>query len=178
MRKRTSGAKLGRQKAHRESLMRNQLRSLFTNGFLVTTTPKAKALKQKAESFLAKIKEDSLEKKRLMYSVLDDASLVEKAMKYSKEKEGKVSVIKFGFRDGDNAEMSKITLLDYAELFGKKKGTRKVAKSKDTKKKGETEFVEEKKDDKVLEKGKFDKSALNIKEKFVSKERAKSRSGI
>lgn len=173
-----SGAKLGRQKAHRESLMRNQMRSLFSNGFLVTTTPKAKALKQKAESFLSKVKEDSLEKKRLMYSVFDDTSLVEKTAKYLKEKEGRVSIIKVGFRDGDNAEMSKITLLDYAELFGKKKGTKKITKSKEVKKKGETEFVEEKKNDKVLEKGEVDKSALNIKEKFVKKERAKSRSGI
>ena len=176
MNKRTSGAKLGRKKSCREALIRNQMRSLFRSGFIVTTTPKAKALKSEVESFLSKIKEDSLETKRKMHSTLGDSSLVEKASELVKKGENKVGIIKIGFRDGDNAETSKVTLLGFEDLFGKKK-KRKTGK-KEEKKKGETEYVEEKKDDKVLEKGQADKGKLNIKEKFLSKERARSRSGI
>jgi len=177
MRKRISEAKLGRQKAHRESLMRNQMRSLFSNGFLVTTTPKAKALKSIAESFLSKIQEDSLEMQRTMYTMFGDKDLVKKALEFSKNGDNKVSIVKVDFRDGDNAETSKITLLGYSELFGGKKTAKRPEKKK-SKKKGETEFVEEKKEDKVPEKGKMEKGALNIKDKILSKERARSRSGI
>ena len=179
MNKRTSGAKLGRKKSGREALIRNQMRSLFSNGFLVTTTPKAKALKGEVESFLSKIKEDSLETKRKMHTTLGNASLVEKASELVKKEETKVGIIKVGFRDGDNAETSKVTLLGFEDLFGKKKkGKTSKTGKKEEKKKGETEFVEEKKDDKTLEKGKADKSKLSIKDKFINKERARSRSGI
>ncbi len=176
MNKRISGAKLGRKKSCREALIRNQMRSLFMNGFIVTTTPKAKALKSEVESFLSKMKEDSLHNKRKMYSVLGKTSLVDKASELVKKGETKIGIIKVGFRDGDNAETSKVTLLGFENLFGKKKKSQ-IGK-KEEKKKGETEFVEEKKDDKILEKGQTDKGKLNIKDRFVSKERARSRSGI
>ncbi len=180
MNKRTSGAKLGRKKSGREALIRNQIRSLFTYGFLVTTTPKAKALKSEVESFLSKTSEDSLQTQRTLYSVLGNASLVQKASKLLKEGENKVGIIKVGFRDGDNAETSKVSLLSYEDVFGKKKKSVRSKKKdkKEEKKKGETEFVEEKKDDKVVEKGEVDKSKLNIKDRFINKERARSRSGI
>jgi len=57
MRKRIKKKKLGRTKTHRESLMRNLLRSLFDHNYVVTTTAKAKALKQRIKkeiSFLEK----------------------------------------------------------------------------------------------------------------------------
>lgn len=177
MNKRNSKAKLSREKSHREALMRNQMRSLLTYGFLVTTTARAKVLKSQAESFLHKLKEDNLETKREAHSVLGNKKIAQKALEYAKKDDkSKVGIVKFGFRDGDNAELSKVTLFDYA---GEKTKQRPVkTKKRQTKSKGETEFVEEKKDDKVLEKAKLEKEALNIKEKFVSKERAKSRSGI
>ncbi len=175
MKKRISNRKLSREKAHRESMIRNQMRSLLTYGFLVTTTPRAKVLKGKIESFLHKLKEDNLETKRRAHSLLGEKKIVQKTLEYAKKEEkSKVGIVKYGFRDGDNAELSKVTLFDYA---GEKTKQRPV-KTKRKKGKGETEFVEEKKDDKVLEKGNIEKESLNIKEKFVSKERARSRSGI
>ena len=173
-----SGAKLGRKKSGREALIRNQLRSLFNRGFVVTTTPKAKVLKSKAESFLNKAKEDSLESKKLMHTVLGNSSLVEKASEYLQKAEVKVGIVKVAFRDGDNAETSKVTLLGYSDLFETKKGKKKTTKGKSKRKKGETEVVEEKKDEKFVEKGEKGKGVLNLKDKFISKERARSRSGI
>lgn len=165
-----SGAKLGRKKANREALLRNQMRSLFTYGFLTTTTPKAKAVKGIAESFLSKIKKDSLETKRAMHLVLGRNDLVEKATKFSQGGGNAVGIVKVGFRDGDNAETSKVFLIGDTSLFEQKKTKKKNVKDR-SQKKGRTEFVEEKKDDKTLDKGK-------IVDKVINKERAKSRSGI
>ena len=175
MNKRKSNAKLGRTKSHREALMRNQMSSLFTNGFLVTTTPKAKVLKQKTESFLHKIENDTLETKRLMYTILGKKELVKKAFEYSEKGEKKVSIVKISFRDGDSAETSKVTLIGFAKLFGKKKVTRKS--KKESKKEEAVEDVERQKEQ-IEVKAKSEKKFLNIKDRFVKKERAKSRSGI
>ncbi len=176
MNKRLSKAKLGRTKSHREALMRNQMRSLFTNGSLVTTTPKAKALKQTAESFLSKVEVESLEHTRAMYNMLGSKDLVKKCAEYIKKGENKVSIVKVSFRDGDSAETSKVTLIDFDKLFGKKKVT---LESKKTGKKKEVEVKEETgKTQKVNVEKKTEKKFLNIKDKFVNKERAKSRSGL
>ncbi len=172
--------KLGRTKSHREALVRNQMRSLFTSGSLITTTPKAKVLKQKTQSFLDMIKEQNLEVTRKMHVILGNAVLVKKATEYSKKGENKVQIVKIGFRDGDNAQTSKVTLANYVEKQKTKlqSKTTKVnekakAKEKTNGKGGETEFVEEKKDGKVLEKGK-----INLKDRFIKRERARTRSGI
>ena len=50
MYKRVKKVKLGRKVAHRESLRRNLLRSLFEKNSLVTTTLRAKVLKNDAMS--------------------------------------------------------------------------------------------------------------------------------
>jgi large subunit ribosomal protein L17 len=173
MNKRVSKIKLGRTKSHRQALIRNQMRSLFDHGFVVTTTAKAKVLKQKTESFLSKISKESLETRRLMHITLGEQDLVNKVAEYVQKTDKKVSIVKFGFRDGDNAETSKVSLLGYTELFGKKK----VQKRKSTKSKGK-KVVQEKQEKVVPEEKKADKGLLNIKDRFVKKERATSRSGL
>ena len=64
MYKRVKKLKLGRKTAHRKSLVHNLLRSLFDKNFVVTTTLKAKALKQE-EVLLTKIVFLSEEKYKL-----------------------------------------------------------------------------------------------------------------
>ena len=54
MYKRVKKVKLGRKVAHRESLRRNLLRSLFEKNSLVTTTLRAKVLKNDAMSLISK----------------------------------------------------------------------------------------------------------------------------
>jgi len=175
MNKRLSKAKLGRTKSHREALMKNQSRSLFTYGFVVTTTPKAKVLKQKTESLLNKVDGEKLESQKFLHMHFGKRELVKKVLDYCDKSEKKVSIVKVAFRDGDNAEMSKVILLGYQELFGKKKVVSKKGKKEDR----EKEVVqEEKKDFEKLEEKKKDKGLLNIKDRFVKKERARSRSGI
>jgi large subunit ribosomal protein L17 len=175
MNKRLSTQKLGRTKSHREALVKNQLRSLFTYGFVVTTTPKAKVLRTATESFLNKAKEENLETKRYLYMMLGKKSLVEKASEYVKKTKNKVSIVKVDFRDGDAAERSKVVLLEYTDVFGEKK--RRISKTKKGKK-VEKKTVVQKQPEEVVEKGKVQKGIFNLKDKFVNKERAKSRSGL
>ncbi len=175
MNKRVSKSKLGRTKSHREALVRNQMRSLFTNGFLVTTTVKAKVLKQKTESFLYKIETESLVNTRLMHTVLGKDELVKRAFEYVKSGEKKVSTVKVSFRSGDSAETSKIMLVGFDTLFGKKKTK---SKGKKASKKQEAAETSEKQRERIEAKAKSEKKGLNLRDRFIKKERAKTRSGI
>ena len=117
MYKRVNVKKLGRKKAHRELLIKNQIRTLFKHGILKTTTVRAKAVKAEAQSLVYKLnkKEISLNIRRKMVSILGSGELLEKTIKYAKKKDTGVKVIKTGFRAGDNAEMSKVELINFAD---------------------------------------------------------------
>lgn len=52
MRHRVAGKKLGRSSAHRKSLRRNLVTSLFINGYVETTEAKAKAVQGYAEKLI------------------------------------------------------------------------------------------------------------------------------
>ncbi len=175
MNKRVSKIKLGRTKSHRESMIRNQMRSLFTHGFVVTTTPKAKILKQKSDSFLHKIEKEDLDTTRMMHVVLGKEDLVSKALKYLKGGDKKVSIVKVSFRDGDLAETSKVSLLGFDKVFAKKKA---VSKSSTKSKKKEAVENAGKQRENIEVKAKAEKKGLNLRDRFIKKERAKSRSGI
>ena len=80
MYKRIKRAKLGRKKSHRESLIDNLLRSLFDHNYVVTTTTKAKVLKQNAESLIevGKKKGEDLNFMRKLNNVLGKETIVKK----------------------------------------------------------------------------------------------------
>ncbi len=168
MYKRVKKVKLGRKVAHRESLRRNLLRSLFEKNSLVTTTPKAKVLKNDAMSLISKgVKGSSLDFTREMMNILGNKELVRKFNEYVKKDEIGVEIVKIGFRSGDNAEKSRVVL----------KGTQK--KKKIVKKEKEQD-IEEKKDErksmnvhKVDNNKKIDKTAVMKKTA-----RANTRSGL
>ncbi len=174
-----SKIKLGRTKSHREALIRNQMRSLFTHGSIVTTTAKAKALKQKAESFLSKMESETLETTRKKYTILGKDELVKKAMEYIKNGDSKVSIVKISFRDGDASETSKVSLVGYDKLFAKVKAEVKGKKGskKESKRERLVDELENQKEQ-IEAKAKSEKKGLNLRDRFVKKERAKSRSGI
>ncbi len=177
--------KLGRRKAHREALKRNQLRSIFTYGYITTTTPKAKMLKSKVEEFLNGIGKETLEANRDMHAVLGKKDLVNNARKYIKEGEGKVRIVRIGFRDGDAAEISKLFLSGYENVFDEHKPKSKQSKKPTASKKQEK--TESKEPERIVEKDedkeKVDKDFMNkantkLKGQFSKKEKARRRSGI
>jgi large subunit ribosomal protein L17 len=164
MYKRIKRAKLGRKKSHRESLIDNLLRSLFDHNYVVTTTTKAKVLKQNAESLIevGKKKEDDLEFIRKLHNILGKESIVKKYLEYVKRENAGVGFVRVGFRDGDNAELSRVYLLG----LDKKKSVAPKSKKEDTKKKDDIEEAEKKNPLKIKEetpvglKKKVDKTAV------------------
>ena len=196
MYKRIKAKKLGRKKSHREAMMNNQLKSLFTYGAITTTTVKAKALKSNTERVLADIKNNGKDPniKKKLTIVFGKDELVKSVLEYGAGKKATVSIVKVGFRDGDQAEISKVMLADFEVKKAKAKKTKKSKKPVKATKKDSKEIVKEK-IEKAKEKEKSEspeakqkkgpegfggKLSESIKGAFKggSKERAKSRSGI
>ncbi|KUK77759.1 MAG: 50S ribosomal protein L17 [candidate division WS6 bacterium 34_10] len=178
MYKRIKIKKLGRKKTHRESLIQNQLRTLFTHGIITTTTRKAKATKAAAQSLLSKIdkKEISVSDRRELKKYLGKKDLMEKAIKYAQNEDHGVRIVKVGFRSGDNAELSRVELIGFE---GKRK--RKVAK----KEKDEKETsVKESKKGRIPNKDIEDREPKKVasgkqsKAKRKSSERVRTRAGL
>ena len=165
MYKQVKKKKLGRKKSHRDSLIRNLLRSLFESNSLVTTTSKAKELKREASSLILKGKKDKLSFRRKLENIFGRSSLVKKFEEYVEKDNAGVGIVKVGFRDGDNAEQSRVYLLG----IEKKKAKKEESEEKETKK----VKVEEKKKVVMSKDKKVDTTATIRKA-----ERARSRSGI
>ncbi|ALA23820.1 50S ribosomal protein L17 [Piscirickettsia salmonis] len=120
MRHRKSGRHLNRNSAHRKAMFKNMAVSLMQNEVIRTTLPKAKELRGVVEPLitLAK-KEDSVANRRLAFSRLRDKEATSKlftdlAPRYKSRPGGYVRVLKCGFRQGDNAPMAIVELVDRA----------------------------------------------------------------
>lgn len=135
MYKRMKRNKLGRKKSHREALIRNLLRSLFEHNYVVTTTSKAKVLKQEATSLVQKGlgKKDDLVFARKLKVILGKDSLVKKYWEYLEKDDVGIGFVRVGYRDGDKSEMSRVFLLG----LDKKKAPSKKSKKEEEKEKDE-----------------------------------------
>lgn len=171
MYKRMGVKKLGRTRSHRDSLIKNQLRTLFESGILRTTTPKAKVIKSKAEALLSSMGkgEVSLITRRKLLIALGNSTLVGKSLEYAKKSVTGVRVVKIGFRSGDNAQVGRVELIG----FKTKKAVKKVEEKEGDKKK----VAPVKEVNKGIEKRNVEKK-LDKKVARVQKERARTRSGL
>ena len=133
---------LGRKSAHRKAMLANMACSLIEHKRINTTVAKAKALKQFIEPLITKSKAEnnqSAEKgthnRRVAFKNLRDKFAVTELFSVVSEKVGDrpggyTRIIKLGNRQGDNAEMAMIELVDFNELYNaakpaKKKSTRR-----------------------------------------------------
>ncbi len=117
MRHRKSGQKLGRTSSHRKAMLQNMTNSLFEHELIKTTLPKAKELRRVAEPLLTLAKEDSVANRRLAFSRMRNKDMVGKLFaelgpRYKTRPGGYLRIIKCGFRDGDNAPMAYVELVD------------------------------------------------------------------
>lgn len=117
MRHRNSGRAFARTSAHRQSMFRNMTNSLFQHELIKTTLPKAKELRRFAEPLLTLAKQDGVANRRLAFSRLRDKSIVGKLFvelgpRYRTRPGGYLRILKCGFRDGDNAPMAYVELVD------------------------------------------------------------------
>ena len=120
MRHRLGLRKLNRTSAHRLAMLRNMTVSLLRHETIKTTLPKAKELRRVVEPIITLGKKPSLANRRLAFDRLRDREMVVKVFdvlgpRYAGRHGGYLSILKCGFRDGDNAPMALVTLLDQPE---------------------------------------------------------------
>ena len=120
MRHRLGLRKLNRTSAHRLAMLRNMTVSLLRHETIKTTLPKAKDLRRVVEPIITLGKKPSLANRRLAFDRLRDREMVVKVFdvlgpRYAGRNGGYLSILKCGFRDGDNAPMALVTLLDQPE---------------------------------------------------------------
>lgn len=120
MRHRLSNRKLNRTTSHRLAMLRNMANSLLRHEMIKTTLPKAKELRRIAEPLITLGKKPSLANRRLAFSRTRDREIVVKLFdvlgpRYSLRNGGYLRILKCGFRQGDNAAMALVQLVDIPE---------------------------------------------------------------
>ena len=116
---------LGRQTAHRKAMLANMACSLIEHKRINTTVAKAKALRVFVEPLITKSKSDTTHNRRTVFSYLRDKYAVtelfkEISVKIADRPGGYIRIIKLGNRQGDNAPMAMVELVDYNELYNPK----------------------------------------------------------
>ena len=117
MRHRNSNRKLNRTSSHRQAMLRNMATSLLRHEVIRTTLPKAKELRRVAEPLITLGKNATLANRRLAFSRLRDRDIVGKLFvelgpRYQARNGGYLRILKCGFRNGDNAPMALVELVD------------------------------------------------------------------
>ena len=120
MRHRLGLRKLNRTSSHREAMFRNMTNSLLRHEAIKTTLPKAKELRRVAEPIITLGKKASVANRRLAFSRLRDREIVGKLFdelgpRYATRNGGYLRILKYGFRNGDNAPMALVELMDRPE---------------------------------------------------------------
>ena len=121
MRHRHGLRKLNRTSSHRQAMFRNMANSLLRHEVIKTTLPKAKELRRVVEPMITLGKKPSLANRRLAFDRLRDREMVVKLFdelgpRYTARNGGYLRILKFGFRNGDNAPMALVELLDRPDV--------------------------------------------------------------
>jgi len=121
MRHRSGLRTLNRTSSHRLAMFRNMAVSLLTHEAIKTTLPKAKELRRVVEPLITLGKNPTLANRRLAFARLRDRDAVTKLFneigpRYQARNGGYTRVLKMGFRQGDNAPMAYMELVDRPEV--------------------------------------------------------------
>jgi large subunit ribosomal protein L17 len=112
--------KLNRTSSHRLAMLRNMAVSLLKHEAIKTTLPKAKELRRVVEPLITIGKTPTLANRRLAFDRLRDREIAGKLFevlgpRFATRNGGYLRILKMGFRDGDNAPMAYVELLDRPE---------------------------------------------------------------
>ena len=108
--------RLGVKSAHRRAMLRNATTSLFKNGQIDTTEPRAKEIVSVAEKMITLAKKGDLASRRTALAYLTEEDVVTKlfgeiAAKYADRQGGYTRIIRLDQRRGDAAQMARIQLV-------------------------------------------------------------------
>jgi large subunit ribosomal protein L17 len=113
---------LGRTASHRKAMLSNMASSLILHKRITTTVAKAKELRKYVEPLLTKAKSDTTHSRRTVFAYLHNKESVKElfgdvAEKIASRPGGYTRILKLGSRQGDNAEVCIIELVDYNETM-------------------------------------------------------------
>ncbi len=113
--------KLNRTSKHRQAMLRNLSTALLRYEVIRTTLPKAKELRRVVEPLITLGKKPTLANRRLAFDRIRDRDIVGKVFnelgpRYANRNGGYVRILKYGFRQGDNAPMALVQLMDRPEV--------------------------------------------------------------
>ena len=119
MRHQLSGRQLSRNSSHRHALMRNMSVSLLRHETIRTTLPKAKELRRVVEPLITLAKSDGEANRRVAFSRLRDAEVVEKLFadlgpRFKERPGGYTRILRMVPRPGDSAPMALMQLVESA----------------------------------------------------------------
>ncbi len=108
--------RLGVKSAHRRAMLRNAATSLFKNGKIETTEPRAKELVSVAEKMITLAKKGDLASRRRALAYITEEDVVTKlfseiAAKYVDRQGGYTRIVHLGQRRGDAAQMALVELV-------------------------------------------------------------------
>jgi len=117
MRHNKTGRRLGRNSSHRAAMMRNMVTSLLDHEKITTTTTRAKELRKIAEKMITLGKRGDLHARRQALQVIRDRKVVGKLFemvgpRYKDRPGGYTRILRLGNRQGDNAPICQIELVE------------------------------------------------------------------
>jgi large subunit ribosomal protein L17 len=116
MRHKRSGFKLKRDAGSRKALLRGLVTSVIEHERVVTTVPKAKAVRPLVEKMITLAKRDTLHTRRQAAAFLETPAAVKKLFdklgtRFGQRNGGYTRVVRLGWRKGDGAEQAMLELV-------------------------------------------------------------------
>jgi large subunit ribosomal protein L17 len=135
MRHKVAGWKLGRNTAHRRSLLRNLVTSLILEERIETTVPKAKAMRPQVEKMITLGKRGDLAARRQAHAYLMTSAAVDKlfdtiAPRFGDRNGGYLRIVRTAWQKGDGADKAFIELLGSEKVLDEKRQKRAETRAK------------------------------------------------
>ena len=135
MPKPTKGPRLGGSSSHQKAILANLATSLFEHGRIKTTETKARALRPYAEKLISHAKKGALHNRREVLKKIRDKDIVHMLFAeigpfFADRNGGYTRIIKVEPRQGDNAPMAVIELVQEKTVTDEANRARRAAASK------------------------------------------------
>ena len=116
MRHKVAGYKLKRNVSSRKALFRGLVTSVIEHERIITTVPKAKAVKPLVEKMITLAKEDTLHSRRQAAKMIETPATLKKLFdklgtRFGQRNGGYTRIVRLGWRKGDGAEQAMLELV-------------------------------------------------------------------
>jgi len=111
------GRKLNRTSSHRKAMLNNMVVSLIKHESIKTTVAKAKETRRMIDKLIYLGLKNTVYSRRLAFRIVKDRTVIKKLFdiispRYIDRNGGCTTIMKIGFRKGDNAPLSIIKLIN------------------------------------------------------------------